>query len=91
MRTYQLTLPHLGLIAGTRMALGIGIGFLLAPRLRDDQRRAAGWALVAIGALTTVPLLVQVFGSATPSPSAEPGQPPSAFPIPPSVPQAIGR
>ena len=55
-----LTLPELGLIAGTRVALGAGIGLLIADRLNDDQRRAAGWALLAVGALSTVPLAANI-------------------------------
>ena len=55
-----LTGPEIGLIAGTRLALGIGIGLLLSTRLSNDQRSAAGWALAAIGAITTLPLAVQV-------------------------------
>ena len=51
-----VTLPEIGLIAGARVALGAGIGLLLADRLNDDQRRAAGWTLLAVGALTTIPL-----------------------------------
>ena len=47
-------------IAGTRVALGAGIGLLLADRLNDDQRRAVGWTLLAVGALTTVPLAAEV-------------------------------
>ena len=55
-----LTLPELGLIAGTRVALGAGVGLLLAGRLSDEQRRAVGWTLLAVGALTTVPLAASV-------------------------------
>jgi hypothetical protein len=55
-----VTLPELGLIAGTRVALGAGIGLLLADRLSDEQRRAAGWTLLAVGALTTIPLAAGV-------------------------------
>lgn len=55
-----VTLPEIGLIAGTRVALGAGIGLLLADRLNDDQRRAAGWTLLAVGALTTIPLAADV-------------------------------
>jgi len=55
-----VTLPELGLIAGTRVALGAGIGLLLADRLNDDQRRAAGWTLLAVGALSTVPLAANI-------------------------------
>jgi hypothetical protein len=55
-----VTLPELGLIAGTRVALGAGIGLLAAERLNDDQRRAVGWTLLAVGALTTIPLAAGV-------------------------------
>ena len=51
-----MTIPELILIAGTRVALGVGIGLLLADKLTDNGRRAAGWALVAVGAMSTVPI-----------------------------------
>jgi hypothetical protein len=56
----MITLPELGLIAATRMAFGAGIGLLLADRLSDSQRRAVGWTLAAVGAFSTIPLLVEV-------------------------------
>jgi hypothetical protein len=56
MITTELRLPELGLIAATRAMLGAGLGLLLARKLRDDQRKGIGWTLVAIGALTTIPL-----------------------------------
>lgn len=55
-----VTMPIIGLIAGTRMALGAGIGLLLADRLNPEQRRAVGWTLLAVGALTTIPLVLDV-------------------------------
>ena len=55
-----LTLPEIALIASTRVALGLGIGLLIAGRLSDDQRRGAGWALALISGLTTVPLIVGI-------------------------------
>jgi hypothetical protein len=55
-----LTLPELGLIAATRVALGMGIGMLIADRLNPDQRRAVGLTLLAVGALTTIPLAADV-------------------------------
>jgi len=58
----ELRLPELGLLAGTRGMLGAGIGLLLADRLSDQQRKGVGWTLVAIGALTTIPLAMIVFG-----------------------------
>jgi hypothetical protein len=58
----ELRLPELGLIAGTRGMLGAGIGLLLADKLDDRQRKGVGWTLVAVGALTTIPLAMIVFG-----------------------------
>jgi hypothetical protein len=57
-----ITLPQLGLLVGTRVALGVGLGLLLAERLNDDTRRGAGCALVAVGALSTIPLAIEVLG-----------------------------
>jgi hypothetical protein len=57
---HNLTLPEILLIAGTRVALGIGIGLLLSQRLRNDQCKAAGLSLTLVGALTTVPLAIGV-------------------------------
>ena len=58
----RVTVPELILIAGTRVALGIGIGLLLSERFNKDQRKAAGWALAALGAATTIPLGIEVMG-----------------------------
>jgi hypothetical protein len=55
-----VTLPQLGLIAGTRAALGAGIALLLSEKLDRKPRRAVGWTLVAVGALTTLPLVAGV-------------------------------
>lgn len=62
MKEVRVTVPELELIAGTRAALGIGIGLLLSNRLSVQERRGAGWALFLVGALTTIPLMVEVFG-----------------------------
>jgi len=56
MITTELRLPELGLVAATRGMLGAGIGLLLARKLSDNRRKGVGWTLVAIGALTTIPL-----------------------------------
>jgi uncharacterized membrane protein YfcA len=63
MREIRLTLPELALIAGTRGMLGAGVGLLLADRLPESQRKAVGWTLLAVGALTTIPIAFEVFGS----------------------------
>jgi hypothetical protein len=52
----KISIPELILIAGTRVALGVGIGFLIGGRLSDDSRRAAGIALAVVGGLSTIPL-----------------------------------
>jgi hypothetical protein len=62
MRETRITLPELALIAGTRAALGAGLGLLLADRLAEDQRKAVGWTLLLIGALSTIPLAFEVLG-----------------------------
>jgi hypothetical protein len=54
------TIPEIILIAVTRIALGAGLGLLLAGKLSSDARKGAGWALLAVGALTTIPLAVGV-------------------------------
>src|SRR3954451_6608344 len=58
-----LAIPEIAIIAGTRAVLGAGIGLLLADRLNADQRRAVGWTLFAVGAITTVPIVTQLLES----------------------------
>ena len=62
----QLNLPELGLIAATRGMLGAGIGLLLAERLSAEQRKAVGWTLLTVGAVTTVPLVLNVLSKRVP-------------------------
>jgi hypothetical protein len=59
------TIPEIMLIAGTRVALGAGIGLLVSGRLNDDQRKAAGWTLLAVGILTTIPIVRGVLAKPT--------------------------
>ena len=49
----SFTIPEIILLAGTRIALGAGLGLLIAGKLSSDARKGAGWALLAVGALTT--------------------------------------
>jgi hypothetical protein len=62
MRERLITIPEIGLVAGTRAMLGAGIALLLADRLPIDSRRAIGWTLIAVGAITTVPLAMEILG-----------------------------
>ena len=58
----KLSIADLVLIAGTRVALGVGVGLLFSNRLSKDQRNAAGLALALVGGLTTIPLVLGVIG-----------------------------
>lgn len=40
---------------------GVGAGLLLANRLNPELRRAVGWTLIVVGALTSIPLAAEVF------------------------------
>jgi hypothetical protein len=62
MKEVTVTIPEIGLISGTRVAIGVGIGLLIGDRLNKDQRKGAGWALIAIGALSSIPLALEVLG-----------------------------
>jgi hypothetical protein len=62
MQERSLTLPELVLIAGTRVALGAGIGLLMSEKLSRDTRRGAGWALLGMGAVTTIPIVIGLLG-----------------------------
>lgn len=64
MRERSLTIPEIALIAGTRVALGIGLGLLMSEKLSRDARKGAGWALVAVGALSTIPIVAGVLSKA---------------------------
>ena len=57
-----LSRPQLGFIAGTRAALGVGIGLLVADKIPASRRRRIALTLITIGAATTVPAAMFVFG-----------------------------
>ena len=65
MKEKKLTVPEIGLIAMTRVILGVGIGLLLSEKLSRDQRNGIGWALLAVGALSTIPIAANVLGQRT--------------------------
>lgn len=60
MQQKGFTVQEIGLIAATRVALGAGIGLLLANCLNEDQREGAGWTLFGLGLVTTIPLVVNL-------------------------------
>ena len=62
MRRVLLTVPEVAFIAGTRGALGLGVGLLLSRKIGEARRRALGWSLLAVGLATTVPAARTLFG-----------------------------
>jgi sorbitol-specific phosphotransferase system component IIBC len=62
MRSTELTLPELALVAATRGTLGAGVGLLVADKLTPETRRAVGRSLFLIGLVSSLPLAMLVFG-----------------------------
>ena len=62
MKEKKLTVPEIGLIAMTRVILGVGIGLLVSEKFNQDQRKGIGWTLLAVGALSTIPIAANVLG-----------------------------
>ena len=60
MKKAALTIPEIMLIAGTRVMAGAGGALLLADKLRKDERKTIGWTLFLIGAISTIPLMLDV-------------------------------
>lgn len=51
-----VSISELAMVAGTRALIGAGLGLLLANRLNSEQRKAVGWSLLSVGAVSTIPL-----------------------------------
>jgi hypothetical protein len=62
MRERSLTIPEIAIIAGTRVAFGVGLGLLIADKLSRDTRKGAGCALLLVGGLSTVPIVLGILG-----------------------------
>ena len=57
MKTIEVSLPEIAFVAVTRGLAGAGVGLLLSNWIRSaETRRAVGLTLLAIGALTTIPI-----------------------------------
>jgi hypothetical protein len=65
--TTTVSLVKIGALAGTRAALGAGIGLLVADRLEPGTRRAVGTALLAVGVASTIPLVVSIVRGVSPA------------------------
>jgi len=61
MKKAELTMPEIALIAGTRVILGAGAGLLIADMLKPEKGKKLGWTMFLIGAISTIPLALDVF------------------------------
>jgi hypothetical protein len=61
-RKIELTVPQFGFVLATRVALAFGVGLLVSERIPDDKRKVVARSLIALGALTTIPAALTVFG-----------------------------
>lgn len=63
----SISFPELGILAATRGMIGAGIGLLLANRMSREKRRAVGLPLFIVGALSTIPIAMHLFGKEKPT------------------------
>ena len=56
MKHFNVSFPEIAFVALTRGLAGAGIGLLASSRLNKSQRKKTGLALLALGALTTIPI-----------------------------------
>ena len=68
-------LPVDPLLVVTRTAIGLGLGMLVADKIKPSIRQVAAIALVAIGALAAAPWLVKITLGQINRPESEMGQP----------------
>ena len=61
MKRVDVSLPQFLFVVGTRAALGAGLGLLAARKLQRCYQTQIGIALLAFGALTTIPAARLVF------------------------------
>jgi len=62
MKPVELDLSTLIFVVGTRAALAFGVGLLVADHIPAKRRRALALSLIGIGAATTIPAALAVFG-----------------------------
>lgn len=55
-----MPLPELGLIAATRGMMGAGAMLLASVKMDRKRRKMIGWPLLAIGALSTIPFVIDI-------------------------------
>lgn len=66
-------LPLDGLLVLTRTALGLGLGMLVADKIKPPIRQATGIALLSVGAIAAVPFIVRIALERINSPTSDRG------------------
>jgi len=61
-RSLQISVPTLVSVAITRAMMGVGAGMLLSQKIARRRRRRLGLVLLALGAASTIPIGLRVFG-----------------------------
>ena len=56
MRRLNVSFPEIAFVAATRGMAGAGIGLLASSHMKEGSRNKLGFALLAIGILTTIPI-----------------------------------
>ncbi len=57
----NVSVSEIAFIAGTRAAIGVGAGLLLANKLSAKRRKAIGIPLLVLGILSTIPIAMDLF------------------------------
>ena len=64
MRNFEVSVPEVAFVAATRGMAGAGVGLLVSDLIPAQHRRTVGWTLIAIGLITTVPILATAIARA---------------------------
>lgn len=68
MREHRVSFPELAVLAVTRGMIGFGLGLLVSPQFTHaDRRRVVGTTLLVVGALSTIPIAIELFRKRPPS------------------------
>lgn len=62
----EMTVPEIARVGATRLALGVGLGLLLANRMTKSERRAVGTTLLLCGAFSAGVMAIELFGRPRP-------------------------
>lgn len=74
MKRVPVSMPELAIVSGTRAALGLGVGLLVADAIGKERRKGLGWALVGVGLITTIPILMALMSAEKSSSEKNDGQ-----------------